>query len=338
MECQRDPTCVRSTTASGLTTPDGMPMVWWPGGAGRREVSRVYGPDLMLAVLRTGGRARLVGFFYGGADGRRRAARRPAPGRASRGCGSPGRTRRRSGRSPRRRTRRSSTRINDSGARLVWVGLSTPKQERWMAEHVGRLRRRVLFGVGAAFDFHAGHLRQAPRWMQRSGLEWLYRLYREPRRLWRRYLRNNPAFVCPGPSTATGPGDARIVCRDRDPTRGREQRDEHDSSTTGRPSRGITSNWRRIMRIRRAVVTGGAGFLGRTCASAARAGYEVVCLDNFLTGRRTNVAHLTRRPALPARPRRRHRLRPRRGTGGPRAPLRLAGLADRLPPSCRSRP
>jgi len=85
--------------------------------------------------------------------------------------------------------------INASGARLVWVGLSTPKQERWMAAHVGRLDANALLGVGAAFDIHAGTLRQAPEWMQRSGLEWLFRLGMEPRRLWRRYLRNNPLFV-----------------------------------------------------------------------------------------------------------------------------------------------
>ena len=109
--------------------------------------------------------------------------------------------------------------INDSGARLVWVGLSTPKQERWMADHVGKLRANALFGVGAAFDLHAGTVPQAPRWMQRSGLEWAYRLGREPRRLWRRYLRNNPAFVLdilarpprlaqstPGPSGTVGSG------------------------------------------------------------------------------------------------------------------------------------
>jgi hypothetical protein len=86
-------------------------------------------------------------------------------------------------------------RINASGADVVWVGLSTPKQERWMAAHTGLLTANVLFGVGAAFDIHAGTLPQAPGWMQRSGLEWAYRLGREPRRLWRRYLRNNPAFV-----------------------------------------------------------------------------------------------------------------------------------------------
>ena len=85
--------------------------------------------------------------------------------------------------------------INDSGAQIVWVGLSTPKQERWMASHIGRLDASALFGVGAAFDMHAGNLRQAPRWMQRSGLEWLFRLASEPRRLWRRYAVNNPRFV-----------------------------------------------------------------------------------------------------------------------------------------------
>jgi N-acetylglucosaminyldiphosphoundecaprenol N-acetyl-beta-D-mannosaminyltransferase len=86
-------------------------------------------------------------------------------------------------------------RINDAKPNIVWVGLSTPKQERWMHAHVGRLDAQVLIGVGAAFDFHAGLKKQAPRWMQRSGLEWLFRLLSEPRRLWRRYLVNNPWFV-----------------------------------------------------------------------------------------------------------------------------------------------
>lgn len=86
-------------------------------------------------------------------------------------------------------------RINRAAPHLIWVGLSTPKQERWMAGHAGRIDARVLLGVGAAFDMHAGLLPQAPTWMQGSGLEWLYRLGREPRRLWRRYLRNNPRFL-----------------------------------------------------------------------------------------------------------------------------------------------
>jgi len=86
-------------------------------------------------------------------------------------------------------------RINASGAHIVWVGLSTPKQERWIRAVKGLLRARVLLSVGAAFDFHAGRIRQAPSWMQQAGLEWFFRLLQEPRRLWRRYAFNNPLFV-----------------------------------------------------------------------------------------------------------------------------------------------
>jgi N-acetylglucosaminyldiphosphoundecaprenol N-acetyl-beta-D-mannosaminyltransferase len=85
--------------------------------------------------------------------------------------------------------------INKAAPDIVWVGLGSPKQEYWMAEHVGRLTAPVLIGVGAAFDFLTGRKPQAPRWMQRAGLEWLFRLLTEPRRLWRRYLINNPLFV-----------------------------------------------------------------------------------------------------------------------------------------------
>ncbi len=84
--------------------------------------------------------------------------------------------------------------INESRADIVWVGLSTPKQERWMAAHLGRLEAPVMLGVGAAFDFHAGVIARAPAWMQKSGLEWCYRLASEPRRLWRRYLVMAPRF------------------------------------------------------------------------------------------------------------------------------------------------
>jgi N-acetylglucosaminyldiphosphoundecaprenol N-acetyl-beta-D-mannosaminyltransferase len=85
--------------------------------------------------------------------------------------------------------------INASKPHIVFVGLSTPKQERWMANHIGRLQARVMLGVGAAFDYHAGSIPQAPAWMQSSGLEWLFRVCTEPRRLARRYLRNNPYFL-----------------------------------------------------------------------------------------------------------------------------------------------
>ena len=85
--------------------------------------------------------------------------------------------------------------INEVSPDIIWVGLSTPKQERWMAQHLGKLKAPAMIGVGAAFDFHAGLKKQAPKWMQRNGLEWLFRLLTEPRRLWRRYLFNNPRFI-----------------------------------------------------------------------------------------------------------------------------------------------
>ena len=194
MECQRDLQLLRIHNRSGLTTPDGMPMVWSARWAGRREVGRVYGPDLMLAVLSRAVERGWSSFFYGGGPGTAEllVARLTTrfPGLRVAGVATP----------PFRPLTEQEDAdvvrlINDSGADLVWVGLSTPKQERWMAEHVGRLRAGALFGVGAAFDLHAGTLPQAPLWMQRHGLEWAYRLSREPRRLWRRYLRNNPAFV-----------------------------------------------------------------------------------------------------------------------------------------------
>jgi N-acetylglucosaminyldiphosphoundecaprenol N-acetyl-beta-D-mannosaminyltransferase len=194
MEARRDPELRRIHNASGLTTPDGMPMVWAGHRAGVRHMQRVYGPDLMLAVCALAAERGWSSYFYGGGPGvpellaERLTAR--FPGLRVAGTWSP----------PFRPLTAEEDqaiveRINRSGADLVWVGLSTPKQERWMAAHAGRLEAKALLGVGAAFDIHAGLLPQAPLWMQRSGLEWLYRLGREPRRLWRRYLRNNPRFV-----------------------------------------------------------------------------------------------------------------------------------------------
>jgi N-acetylglucosaminyldiphosphoundecaprenol N-acetyl-beta-D-mannosaminyltransferase len=194
MEARRDPELRRIHNASGLTTPDGMPMVWAGRRAGVPEMHRVYGPDLMLEVCAVAAERGWSSFFYGGGDGvpellAERLTDR-FPGLRVAGTWSP----------PFRQLTPEEDeavveRINRSGADLVWVGLSTPKQERWMAAHVRRLDAKALLGVGAAFDIHAGLLAQAPAWMQRSGLEWLYRLGREPRRLWRRYLRNNPRFV-----------------------------------------------------------------------------------------------------------------------------------------------
>jgi N-acetylglucosaminyldiphosphoundecaprenol N-acetyl-beta-D-mannosaminyltransferase len=194
MESQRDPELRRIHNASGLTTPDGMPMVWAGHRAGARHMRRVYGPDLMLELCALAAERGWSSYFYGGAEGvpellaERLAAR--FPGLRVAGCWSP----------PFRpltpeEDEEVVRRVNQAGPDLVWVGLSTPKQERWMAAHAGRLTAPVLLGVGAAFDMHAGRLPQAPGWMQRNGLEWLYRLAKEPRRLWRRYLGNNPRFA-----------------------------------------------------------------------------------------------------------------------------------------------
>lgn len=194
MESQRDAELRRIHNESGLTTADGMPLVWCARRAGFSDVTRVYGPDLMLALLE---RARDMGwssFFYGGGDGTAdrlvERLQEKFPGLKVAGTYTP----------PFRPLTAEEdehvvTLINDSGAQILWVGLSTPKQEHWVAEHLGRLRANSLLGVGAAFDFHAGTVAQAPVWVQQSGFEWLFRLVHEPRRLWRRYLRNNPAFV-----------------------------------------------------------------------------------------------------------------------------------------------
>jgi N-acetylglucosaminyldiphosphoundecaprenol N-acetyl-beta-D-mannosaminyltransferase len=194
MESQRDETLRRIHNEAGLVTPDGMPLVWLARHSGYRDVERVYGPDLVLACcgasLSRGDRH----FFYGGADGvaERMIERLRQRFRGLRVCGS---------HTPPFRPLTTAeddyvvARINAAAPDIVWVGLSTPKQERWMHEHRGRLWAPALVGVGAAFDFHAGIKRQAPYWMQRSGLEWAFRLGCEPRRLGPRYLVNNPLFL-----------------------------------------------------------------------------------------------------------------------------------------------
>lgn len=194
MESQRDADLLRIHNASGLTTPDGMPMVWAGRWAGATSMRRVYGPDLMLALAERAAERGWRSYFYGGRQGVPdrliQVLANRFPGFAAVGSWSP----------PFRALTAEEDaaiveQINAAGPDLVWVGLSTPKQERWMDAHVGRLRAPVLLGVGAAFDIHAGTLPQAPRWMQSNGLEWLYRLIREPRRLWRRYVSIVPGFM-----------------------------------------------------------------------------------------------------------------------------------------------
>jgi N-acetylglucosaminyldiphosphoundecaprenol N-acetyl-beta-D-mannosaminyltransferase len=194
MEAQADPELLRIHNESGLTTPDGMPLVWCGRFAGASWMDRVYGPDLMLRVCAESVSHGWSHFFYGAGPGvaeeMASALTGRFPGLGVAGVHTP----------PFRdltdeEVLTVTAEINAARPDIVWVGLSTPKQERWMARFRPLLEAPVLVGVGAAFDIHAGRISQAPRWMQRSGLEWSYRLAKEPRRLWRRYLKANPRFV-----------------------------------------------------------------------------------------------------------------------------------------------
>lgn len=182
-------------TGSSLNVPDGQPLVWALNLLGNRLPGRVYGPDLMARHCARASRSGQRLYLYGG---RNQGAlvqlalnlRHRFPGVKIVG-----------GYSPPHRPLTDEERdavaaeINGSHADVVWVGIGVPKQEKWMAQMRPLLHAPVLVGVGAAFDFHAGLVPQAPPWMQDIGLEWVYRLAHEPRRLWRRYLRYNPRFV-----------------------------------------------------------------------------------------------------------------------------------------------
>jgi N-acetylglucosaminyldiphosphoundecaprenol N-acetyl-beta-D-mannosaminyltransferase len=193
MEAFDDPAYRGVLNGSELVTSDGMPLVWSLRALGLREAERVYGPDLMPAVCRAAAERGVPIGLYGGTpavlDALMRRLTRDYPGLRIAFAHSP----------PFRALTPAEDEeivaaIRDSGARVLFVGLGCPKQERWMAEHRGRLACAQV-GVGAAFDFLAGAKRQAPRSMQRAGLEWLFRLACEPRRLWRRYAHHNPRFA-----------------------------------------------------------------------------------------------------------------------------------------------
>lgn len=194
MECQNDLRLRTMVNHADLATPDGMPLVWLGRWAGYRRVNRVYGPDLMQAFAKRSAQQGYRHFFYGGAPGvpEALAARlgRDNPGLRVVGTFSPPFT----PPTPERELEEIAL-INATQPDVVWVALGTPKQDRWLSEHRDQLDAPVLVAVGAAFNLLSGRLRQAPRWMQRSGLEWCWRLLQEPRRLWRRYLLFNPLFI-----------------------------------------------------------------------------------------------------------------------------------------------
>jgi N-acetylglucosaminyldiphosphoundecaprenol N-acetyl-beta-D-mannosaminyltransferase len=195
MVAQEDERTRDAVTDVSLVVPDGQPLVWALKALGHEEATRVYGPDLMAKYCERSAQTGTRMYLYGG---RNQGAlvelalrlRHRFPGLKIVG-----------GYSPPFRELTAEERdwvvddVNRSRADVVWVGTGQPKQEIWMREMRPLLEAPMLVGVGAAFDFHAGLVPQAPPWMQNVGLEWVYRLSKEPRRLWRRYARYNPRFV-----------------------------------------------------------------------------------------------------------------------------------------------
>lgn len=186
MTCRQDAATRRAFEGSLANFTDGMPLVWIARLRGHRQSERVYSADLLVEVCRASIDRRVRHFFYGAAPGvAERLAERLAhrfPGLHVAGTLSP----------PFRpltpaEERAQVAQINGAEPDIVWVALGTGKQETWMYEHQGQVAVPLMISVGAAFDFLSGNKPQAPRWMQRSGLEWLFRLAKEPRRLWRRY-------------------------------------------------------------------------------------------------------------------------------------------------------
>jgi N-acetylglucosaminyldiphosphoundecaprenol N-acetyl-beta-D-mannosaminyltransferase len=194
VEAQSNPDFRRILNHSFLCTPDGVPMVWMGKYHGHKQMGRVYGPDLMIEICAASPALGLRHFLYGGANGVVHELKQKLelrfPGLQIVGTYEP----------PFRplTTEEKETlcaQVKSAQPDIFWVGLSTPKQELFMAQNLDGIAATIMIGVGAAFDFHAGRVRQAPLFMQRNGLEWAYRVYREPRRLWRRYLKNNPLFL-----------------------------------------------------------------------------------------------------------------------------------------------
>jgi N-acetylglucosaminyldiphosphoundecaprenol N-acetyl-beta-D-mannosaminyltransferase len=195
VDCQRDPELRAIYNRAGMVTPDGMPVAWILRMMGFRQVDRVYGPDLMLAMCQRSAERGYKHFLYGGwpPEVTMRLAtrlRERFPELRIVGQHTP----------PFRPLTPEEDlaeieKINAAEPDIVWCGLGARKEEYWTSGHIGKINATVLIGVGAAFDFHSGTKKQAPRWMMRAGLEWLFRLLTEPRRLWKRYLLGNPEFL-----------------------------------------------------------------------------------------------------------------------------------------------
>jgi N-acetylglucosaminyldiphosphoundecaprenol N-acetyl-beta-D-mannosaminyltransferase len=194
MEAQHNPGFRRVLNQSLLTAPDGMPTVWVGRMAGHRQMDRVFGPDLMVNVCRESVNRGITHFLYGGApevaEQLKQNLEARFPGLGVVGTYTP----------PYRQLSTQEhfeviQRVNALKPDIIWVGLSTPKQEGFMAEYIDRFDTRLMLGVGAAFDLHTGRMVDSPDWVKKAGMQWAHRLIQDPRRLWKRYLVNNPQFL-----------------------------------------------------------------------------------------------------------------------------------------------
>lgn len=219
MDCRRDPELRRIFNEAALVAPDGMPLVWWLQLKGHGHVRRVYAPDLVEATIKGLVDRGTRHYFYGGAAGvaermveklQRQHPRMVVAGFQAPPFSEP---------FP-REDEASVARINATSPDIVWVGLGTGKQEPWIVEHMGKIQAPLMIGVGAAFDFVSGAKPQAPRWMQQSGLEWVFRLLSEPMRLWPRYS-EYPLFVLLALSQLLGL--KRFECSAREETDGKRR-------------------------------------------------------------------------------------------------------------------
>ncbi len=194
MESYRKPEINNVFRNAGMVTPDGMPLVWMCRQLGYTQTNRVYGPDLLEECCRRTNNTGIRHYFYGGKEGIARILTSRLKRKYEQlnivGTHTP----------PFRtgvhlESDEIIDEINNSKTDIIWVGLGAPKQELWMAKHRDRIAAPVMIGVGAAFDFISGTKAQAPRWMMKIGLEWLFRLISEPGRLWKRYFRYNAMFI-----------------------------------------------------------------------------------------------------------------------------------------------
>ncbi len=194
IEAQTDPEFLRILNRAAINTADGMPMAWVGWLQGYRNMDRVYGPDFMIAMCQLSVERGYRNFLYGGKPGvaelLRESLLRRFPGLQLVGTFTP----------PFRalnpeEERQLVEQVRDSKPHILWVGLGSPKQERFMVQYLDRLQVPMLVGVGAAFDFHTGRLNECSDWVKRAGLQWLHRLMQDPKRLWKRYLLCVPAFL-----------------------------------------------------------------------------------------------------------------------------------------------